>query len=97
MWASFSPVGDLKDQLAGLPLLRLAVEPQGEGPVEELGQPGGKVGIFRGDPHLRGAEGAAEKQNAVGLRPGAAELVDGQTAQLVFRFKGERHPPPPPL
>ena len=63
-----APVGDAEDQLPPL-LLRQTVEFQTEGPLEQPGQPGGKVGALGNEPHLRGAEGIAVEQHAVGLGP----------------------------
>ena len=40
------PLRDLEHHLARLVRLRLAVEPQAKGAVEQLGQPCGKVGIL---------------------------------------------------
>ena len=78
---------DLEHHLARLVRLRLAVEPQAEGAVEQLGQPCGKVGILRDDTNLRGAEGIAVEQNTVRLRPGATQLLHRQPAQLIFGVK----------
>ena len=72
------PLRNLKDHLP-LPLLdplRPSVELEAERPLEELGKPPREVGILRDDPHLRGVEGIAVQQNAVGLRPGTAQLLD---------------------
>ena len=84
-------VGDLEDQLAGLPRLPfeqlrlgLAVKPQTEGLVEQLGQARGKVGVLCDDAHLRGTESVAIEQDAVGLRQGAASPLNGDLAQFVF-------------
>ena len=74
-------IRDLEDPLALLLLLlRLAVELQVEGPAEQLGEPGGKMGVLRDDADLRGTEGIAEQQNSVGLRPGTAQLLYRQAA-----------------
>ena len=87
------PLGDLKNHLPRLPpaQIRLAVEPEVEGPLKQPGQPGGKVGILRDDPDLGRAEGVAVEQNAVGLRLGATAPLDRQTAELIFRIKGKGH------
>ena len=72
---------DLEDPLALLLLrLRLAVELQVEGPAEQFGEPGGKMGVLRDDADLRGTEGIAKQQNSVGLRPGTAQLLYRQAA-----------------
>ena len=89
--AELAAVCDLEHQLAALPLLRQPVEPQAEGPVKQLGKPGSQSGVPGDDPHLACAEGVAVQQDAVGLRPGAAQLLHRQAAQLVFGFKGKGH------
>ena len=78
-----APVGDAEDQLPPL-LLRQTVEFQAEGPLEQSGQPGGKVSALGNEPHLCGAEGIAVEQHAVGLGPCAAQALHRHPAQLVF-------------
>ena len=74
----FLRIRDLEDPLS--PFLRQAVEPEAEGLLEEPGEAGGEVAIFRDDPDLRRIEGVAVQQDAVGFRPGAAEALDIQLA-----------------
>ena len=78
-----APVGDAEDQLPPL-LLRQTVEFQTEGPLEQPGQPGGKVSALGNDPHLCGAEGIAVEQHTIGLSSGAAQALHRHPAQLVF-------------
>ena len=88
------PLCNLKNHLSRLfPVrVRLAVKAEVEGPLKEPGQPGGKIGILRDDPDLRGAEGVAIEQDPVGFRLGAATPLHRQPAKLIFRFKGKGHP-----
>ena len=78
---------DLKDQLAaGRFIRRNPVKLHTERPLEQPGQPGGKVGALGNEPHLRGAEGIAVEQHAVGLGPCAAQALHRRPAQLVFHL-----------
>ena len=83
----FFPLRDLKYHLSLGSGLRLAVKPQAEGPVEQLGKSPRKVEILCNDANLGGTERIAVEQDTVGLRPGAAQFLHRQPAQFIFRIE----------
>ena len=66
-----------------------AVEFQGKCPLEQPGQPAGKLRVLRNNAHLRRGEGVAEQQHPIGLRPGAALPRHRLAAQFAFDFIGK--------
>ena len=88
-------VRDLKHHLPRCLRLWETVKLHIEGSLEELWKTRGKIGVFCNNPDLRGTESIAIEQNAIGLRPGAAELLHWKPAQLIFGIKGKGHGFPP--
>ena len=83
-------VGDLENEF--FPALLLPGQPvkaEAKGPVKQLGQALCKLGIFGDNSDLPGVKGVAVEQNAVGLRPGAANTLHRYPAQFTFHLIGK--------